>query len=73
MIASLHCITTRILRRDKINSHISSIITGKKNPTESSDKVVQVIPENMRLQGANKRSLNQTKDQHRAEARRKEK
>ena len=59
MIASLHCITTQIPRRDKINSHISSIITGKKNPTEASDKVAQVITENTRLQGVNKRSLNQ--------------
>ena len=60
VIASLHCITTQIPRRDKINSHISSIITVKKNPMKSSDKVVQVETEKTRLQGANKRSLNQT-------------
>ena len=45
MIASLHCITTQIPRRDKINSHISSISTGKKNPMKSSDKGVQVETE----------------------------
>ena len=35
MIASLHCMTTRIPRRDKINSHISSIISGKNNSSET--------------------------------------
>ena len=60
MIASLHCITTRIPRRDKINSHISSIISEKENPTKFIDKVVQVATENTRLQGANKIRLNQT-------------
>ena len=55
MIASLHCITTRIPRRDKINSHISSIIPGKENPMKSSDKVVQVKTEDMRLQRTDKK------------------
>ena len=62
MIASLHCITTQITRWDKINSHISSIITGKKNPMKFSDKVVQVETENTRPQGTNQRSLNQMSD-----------
>ena len=50
MIASLHCIKTRIPRRDKINSHISSIIPEKEKPTKPSDKVVQVKTEDTRLQ-----------------------
>ena len=64
MIASLHCITTRIPRRDKINSHISSIISEKENPTKSSDKVVQAKTEDTRLQRTDKRSLDQTQDQY---------
>ena len=54
------CITTRIPRRDKSNSHRSNIISEKENPTKSIDKVVQVEIENTRLQGANERSLDQT-------------
>ena len=73
MIASLHCITTQIPRRDKRYSHRSSIISEKENPTKSVDKVVQVETGNTRLQGANERSLDQTQDQHTAEARREEK
>ena len=39
MIASLHCITTRNPGRNKINSHISSIISEKEKPARASDKV----------------------------------
>ena len=55
MIASLHCIATQIPRRDKINPHISSIITGKKNPMKSSDKVVQAKTEDTKLQRTKKK------------------
>ena len=59
VIASLYCIATRIPRRDKINSHICSIILEKKRPTKPSDKVAtklkQVRTEDTKLKRTNEK------------------
>ena len=59
MITSLHCIATRNPRRDKINSHIPSIISEKKRPIKPSDKVAtklkQVRTEDTKLKRTNEK------------------
>ena len=64
MIASLHCINTRIPRRDKINSHISSIIAEKENQQNTVTKLYKLKQKIRDYKEQTKRSLNQMQDQY---------